>query len=90
MPKAGQGGQLLALMRRVAGAMTGVDMSGMTIYRTHTGHHGSLVVDQEWESIEQYEISRNLIRTTDTITRVFDLIYPLLQTTHHTEILEKV
>ena len=90
MPKAGQGGQLLVLMRRVADAMTGADMGRMTIYRTHTGHHGSLVVDQEWESIKRYEISRNLIRTTDTITRVFHLIYPLLQTTHHTEILEKV
>ena len=90
MPKAGQGGQLLVLMRRVVDAMAGADMPRMTIYRTHTGHHGSLVVYQEWESIERYEISRGLVRTTDTITSVFNLIYPLLQTTHHTEILEKV
>ena len=89
MPRAGQGGQLLRLVRQASNAMADAGFGRGRIYRTHTGYHGTLVVDQEWESIDAYEESRTQVRATEAITTVFDQIYPLLQTTHHTEILEE-
>ena len=87
VPRAGTGGKLLALVRQVSDAMAGAGFERSKIFRTHTGYHGTLIVDQEWESFEKYEASRNVVRETKAITSVFDQIYPLLQTTHHTEIL---
>ena len=89
MPRAGKGGQLLRLVKQASDAMTDASFGHSRIYRTHTGYHGTLVVDQEWASIKAYEASRVQVRATEAITTVFDQIYPLLQTTHHTEILEE-
>ena len=87
VPRPGTGGQLLALIHQVSDGMVDAGYSPSRIFRTHTGYHGTLVVDQEWESFETYEASRRAVRETQAITSVFDEIYPLLQTTHHTEIL---
>ena len=89
VPRAGQGGKLLRLVKQAAEAMADAGFGQGRIYRTHTGYHGTLVVDQEWESIDAYEASRAQVRATEAITTVFGQIYPLLQTTHHTEILEE-
>ena len=87
VPRPGHGGQLLQMVRRAADAMANAGFPRSRIFRVHTGYHGTLVVDQEWESLEAYEASRGAVRATSAITEVFDQIYPLLQTTHHTEIL---
>lgn len=87
VPKAGAGGRLLALVRRASDEMGNAGFERSRVFRTHTGYHGTLVVDQEWESFETYEASRGVVRETKAITSIFDDIYPLLQTTHHTEIL---
>ena len=87
VPRAGTGGKLLALVHQASDGMAGAGFQASKIFRTHTGYHGTLVVDQEWESFETYEASRDVVRNTEAITSVFDEIYPLLQTTHHTEIL---
>ncbi len=87
VPRPGTGGKLLALVRQANDAMADAGFGRGRIFRTHTGYHGTLIVDQEWESIETYEASRSAVRGTHAITSVFDEIYPLLQTTHHTEIL---
>ena len=89
VPGAGKGGQLLRLVKQASDAIADAGFGRGRIYRTHTGYHGTLVVDQEWESIDAYEASRAQVRATAAITTVFDQIYPLLQTTHHTEILEE-
>ena len=90
VPKPGSGGELLRLVKQAADAIADAGFDRGRIYRTHTGYHGTLVVDQEWESIDTYEASRAQVRATEAITAVFGRIYPLLQTTHHTEILEEV
>lgn len=87
VPRPGAGGKLLALVRQSSDEMANAGFSRSRIFRTHTGYHGTLVVDQEWESFETYEAARSVVRETQAITSVFDEIYPLLQTTHHTEIL---
>ena len=87
VPKPGTGGKLLALVRQVSDGMADAGFNQSRIFHTHTGYHGTLVVDQEWVSFETYEASRSVVRETQAITSVFDEIYPLLQTTHHTEIL---
>ena len=87
VPRAGAGGRLLALIHQVSDGMVNAGFSPSRVFRTHTGYHGTLVVDQEWESFETYEAARSVVRDTQAITSVFDEIYPLLQTTHHTEIL---
>ncbi len=89
VPRAGQGGQLLRLVKQASDAMADAGFGRGRIYRTHTGYHGTVVVDQEWESIDAYEASRAQVRAAEAITTVFGQIYPLLQTTHHTEILEE-
>ncbi len=87
VPRPGAGGKLLALVRQSSDEMAEAGFGRSRIFRTHTGYHGTLVVDQEWESFETYEASRSVVRDTQAITSVFDKIYPLLETTHHTEIL---
>ncbi len=87
VPRPGTGGNLLALVRQANDAMADSGFGRARIFRTHTGYHGTLIVDQEWESFETYEAARSVVRETPAITSVFDEIYPLLQTTHHTEIL---
>ncbi len=86
-PKAGAGGKLAGLVRQASEAMSDAGFRKPRIFRTHTGLHGTLVVDQEWESIAEYQSSRDAVRATPGITGIFDQIYPLLQSTHYTEIL---
>ena len=59
-------------------------------YRTHSGYHGTVITEQAWESLAAYEASRGRVRRTAAITSIFERIYPLLASTHHTEILEQI
>ena len=47
-----------------------------------------MVTIQEWKSLEDYNNSRDIVRHTEEITSIFEKIYPLLDNTHITEILE--
>ena len=75
-----------------AGGMVGLlkTVPEVKVYRKFLGSHGIIVTTQEWESIEVYNNSRNMVRQTTGITSVFGQIYPLLDSTHVTEILESV
>jgi hypothetical protein len=87
VPRAGTGGKLASHVRAAGDAMEAAGFPKPRIFRTYSGYHGTLIVDQEWDSIETYEASRDAVRNTKAITSIFDEIYPLLETTHHTEIL---
>lgn len=78
---------MIGFVRQASDAMADAGFRKPRMFRTHTGLHGTLVVDQEWESITEYESSRDAVRATPGITDIFAQIYPLLQNTHHTEIL---
>ena len=58
--------------------------------RTAFGDHGTLITEQRWESLAEYDASRDRVRATSAITEVFDRIYPLLAATHNTEVLIEV
>ena len=88
IPRPGQGGKLLALIRQASQAMADAGFSMPHVYRAWHGAHGTLYTEQEWDSIAGYEASRDAVRNTPAITSTFEQIYPLLQRTHDTEILE--
>ncbi|NQW18027.1 MAG: hypothetical protein HQ478_11150 [Chloroflexi bacterium] len=87
VPRAGTGGTLMRHVRSAGDAMEAAGFPKPRIFRTYSGYHGTLIIDQEWDSIETYEASRDAVRNTEAITSIFGEIYPLLETTHHTEIL---
>ena len=70
--------------------MAGAGFERPELQRAWHGAHGTLYTEQRWESITAYEASRGVVRQTPAITGVFDQIYPLLASTHNTEILEAV
>ncbi len=90
LPKAGSGGKLLKLVREAADEMQKAGFPRPQVFKAWHGGHGTLFTDQRWESVVQYEESRDAVRRTETITSVFDGIYPLLAQTHNTQILEVV
>ena len=90
VPKAGQGGQMLALLKEASAAMGAAGFDTPRLSRGWHGDHGVIYTEQRWKSIADYEASREKVRKTSTITSVFDRIYPTLEKTHHTEILEEV
>ncbi len=90
VPRPGQGGKLLSLLREAGAAMRAAGFDAPTLYRGWHGNHGTIYTEQKWESVIDYEESRGVVRKTPTITTVFDQIYPVLSQTHHTEILELV
>lgn len=88
-PKPGAGG-LVGLLKTVSQKTIEAGLPEVKVYRKFLGSHGIIVTTQEWESIEVYNNSRNMVRQTTGITSVFSQIYPLLDSTHVTEILESV
>ena len=88
-PKPGAGG-LAGLLKAVSQKTMEIGLPEVKVYRKFLGLHGIIVTTQEWESIEVYNNSRNMVRQTTGITSVFGQIYPLLDSTHVTEILESV
>ncbi len=88
MPKPGNGGKLLRLVREAADEMAKAGFPRPRVLKAWHGGHGTVFTDQEWESVVQYEESRDAVRGTSAITSVFEGIYPLLAATHDTQILE--
>lgn len=86
-PKPGKGG-LTDLLKMVNKNTISIGLPEVKIYRKFLGPHGTVVTIQEWESIEDYNNSRDIVRHTEEITSIFEKIYPLLDNTHITEILE--
>jgi hypothetical protein len=90
VPKAGHGGQMLALLKEASAAMGAAGFDTPRLLRGWHGDHGVIYTEQRWKSIGDYEASREKVRKTSSITSVFDRIYPTLERTHHTEILEEI
>jgi hypothetical protein len=90
VPKAGLGGQMLALLKQASAAMGAAGFDSPRVLRGWHGDHGVIYTEQRWKSIGDYEASREKVRKTSAITSVFEKIYPTLEKTHHTEILEEV
>ena len=88
-PKPGAGG-LAGLLKAVSQKTMEIGLPEVKVYRKFLGLHGIIVTTQEWESIEVYINSRNIVRQTTEITSIFNQIYPFLDSTHVTEILESV
>lgn len=90
VPRPGSGGKLLALVRHASDEMANAGFSKPRMLRTAFGDHGTLITEQRWESLAEYDASRDRVRATAAITKVFDNIYPLLASTHNTEVLIEV
>ena len=84
----GTGGKLLKLVSEAADEMANAGFPRPRVLKAWHGGHGTVFTDQEWESVPQYEESRDAVRNTKAITSVFNGIYPLLAETHDTQILE--
>ncbi|MCH7906941.1 MAG: hypothetical protein IIC92_05900 [Chloroflexi bacterium] len=90
VPRPGSGGKLLALVRQASDEMANAGFGKPRMLRTAFGDHGTLITEQRWESLAEYDASRDRVRATSAITEVFDRIYPLLAATHNTEVLIEV
>lgn len=90
IPKPGQGGQMLTLLKQASAAMGAAGFEAPRLFRGWHGDHGVIYTEQRWKSIADYEASREKVRKTLAITSVFEKIYPTLERTHNTEILEEV
>ena len=62
----------------------------LTIYRKVLGSHGTMVTIQRWPSMAVYDESRAKVRQTAAITEIFNRIYPVLASTHTTEVYEEL
>ena len=90
IPNPGAGGTLLGLVKQASAEMEAAGFSRPRILRTAFGDHGTIITEQSWKSLKDYDSSRDLVRATQRITQVFDQIYPLLASTHNTEVLIEV
>ena len=88
-PKPGIGG-LLGQLRDLNKATVEAGYPPLAIYRRVLGPHGTMVTVQRWTSAAAYEESRSQVRGTKPITEIFSQIYPLLASTHVTELYEEV
>lgn len=89
-PKPGEGGRLLRIVRQIGPATEEAGFPALTIYRQALGAHGTLVTEQVWPSMADYEKSRDALRRTESITKLFEQVYPLLATTHVTEMFDVI
>ena len=62
----------------------------LSVYRKVLGPHGTMVTVQRWDSVAAYDASRDQVRATRPITEIFEKIYPVLASTHETEIYEEI
>lgn len=88
LPRPGTGGKLMRLVKDAADAMEAAGYKKPTVYKGWHGLHGALQTEQLWDSIADYEASRSAVRKTESITSIFEQIYPLLAETHTTDIFE--
>ncbi len=86
IPKAGKGGSLMRLIKKVAEAFENNNFPNTEILRASHGLHGKIQTIQRWDSYDEYMDSRDKVRATKQITSLFDEIYPLLDETHFTEL----
>lgn len=89
-PKPGAGGKLLGVVRQIKPATEEAGFPPITIFRQALGPHGTLVTEQKWPSMADYENSRNLLRQTSSVTQLFEQVYPLLASTHVTELYDEI
>lgn len=90
VPKAGLGGQMLTLLKEASAAVGAAGYDAPKLLRGWHGDHGVIYSEQRWKSIADYESSRERVRRTPAITSVFEKIYPTLERTHNTEVLEEI
>ena len=90
MPRPGEGGKLLRIVRQIKAETANAGFPPLTIYTQTHGPHGMVVTEQQWESLAAYESSRDQVRQTPAITGTFSEAYPLLAETHFTEIYRRV
>ncbi len=88
-PKPGGGG-LQRHLRDLQTATVEAGFPPLSVYRKVLGPHGTMVTVQRWESVAAYDASRNKVRATRSITEIFERIYPVLASTHETEIYEEI
>ena len=88
-PKPGSGG-LVGHLRDLQQATVEAGFPPLSVYRRVFGAHGTMVTVQRYPSIADYEESRDKVRQTATITEIFGRIYPVLASTHVTEVYEEV
>ena len=88
-PKAGASG-LTELLKSVNEQNIKNSIPQLKSYRRFLGSHGVIVTNQEWDSLNTYNQSRDVVRKIESSTGLFKKIYPLLEKTHETEILEEV
>ena len=86
IPKAGKGGSLMRLIKKVAEAFEYNNFPNTEILRASHGLHGKIQTIQRWDSYDEYMDSRDKVRATKQITSLFDEIYALLDETHFTEL----
>jgi len=84
------GGGLLKLLKDLNKAIVEAGFPPLTIYRKILGPHGTMVTVQRWSSVSVYEESRAQVRQTVSITEIFRRIYPVLASTHVTELYEEI
>ncbi len=90
VPNPGTGGSLMRLVKQASEEMANAGFGKPRILRTAFGDHGTIITEQPWDSLADYDASRDKVRATPRITQVFDQIYPLLAATHNTEVLIEV
>ena len=78
------------LLEQVSQETIAAGMPEVKVFRKYLGYHGVMVTMQEWNTMEEYNDSRNQVRQTPSIRKIFENIYPLLSETHKTEIFESV
>jgi hypothetical protein len=87
-PKPG-GGELAKHLKDLQAATVEAGFPALSVFRRIFGPHGTMVTQQSWPSITEYEVSRARVRQTGAITEIFSRIYPLLASTHVTEVYEE-
>jgi len=88
-PKPGGGG-LTKHLKDLQGAIVEAGFPPLAVYRKVLGPHGTMVTVQRWPSMAVYDESRAKVRQTGSITEIFSRIYPVLASTHETEVYEEV
>ena len=88
-PRPGGGG-LTKHLKDLQQATVEAGFPALAVYRKVLGPHGVTVTTQRWPSMAAYEESRAKVRRTGSITEIFNRIYPVLASTHVTELFEEV
>lgn len=88
IPKPGGGSELINHLKDVSSATVQAGFPPLIIHRKLLGLHGTVVTDQRWTSMDEYQQSRGMVTQNGSITDVFKRIYPCLSSTHETELYE--